>query len=416
MMKLRINQRWIDDTLVLLMLCISGNPAFIYSPRFGKIIYGLMFLLLLVCSRLKVKVVALKQSAFWLALLSVIFVAQYLLLGQITILGSLNFATKMLCAILFASYLGNRLPKTAIRVMSVICAVSLVFYLINLTGVRFTSPLHLATRSQSLIVYTQSWEDPDSTVFRNSGMFWEPGAFAGYIIATLLLFVDRPQLLWTRFKWHSVLLSVALLTTTSTTGYITFAMLVLYFILRQDAKGYTKIIIYLTAGLLVVGSVIAFNKLDFLGQKIKKELLATERQTETDINVSRTGSIVFDMQYILTHPIFGNGLSGQTRFRFHLGIYDEDELNGFGNGFSGCIASMGLLFMLSFLIAIGLNPNLNARWMVILTLVLLLQGEYFLNYPWFMMYPFIQFGARTAKENKPRKVIRFVWNKTPLDA
>ena len=409
MRKFRINQRWIDDILVLLMLCISGNPAFVQTRPFGKLIYGLMLILLLIVSRFRIKVKTLKQSAFWLALLFVIFTAQYMTLGQITILGSLNFTAKLLCAILLTSYLGDRLPKTAIRVMSGVCVVSLVFYLINLTGIRFTSPLDLKMKVEPLIVYTQSYDDPLDPFFRNSGMFWEPGAFAGYILATLLLFIDHPKQLWTDFKWQSVILIVSLLTTASTTGYITFAVLLLFVILKWGAKGYAKYLVYLIAVLLIVGSVIAFNKLEFLGQKIQRELLLTERQTDSDVNLSRSGSIIFDMQYIISHPVFGNGLSGLTRFRFHLGVYDEEDLEGFGNGFSGCIASMGLLFMLTYLISIGLNKTLGAKWMVILIVILLLQGEYYLNYPWFMMFPFIQFGKE--REKKPRRKLKIVWSK-----
>lgn len=413
MTKLRISQRLVDDILVLLMFCISGNPAFNSAPGFGKIVNIVMLGLILIVSGLRIKTKALKESAFWLILLSIIFLVQYLTLGEITVFGSLNFATKMLCAILLASYVGPRLPATAIRVMSGICAVSLVFYLINLTGVRFTSPLHLDTKTEPLIIYTQSWDDPyHQAIFRNSGMFWEPGAFAGYIIATLLLFIDRPRLLWHKFKWHSILLFVALLTTTSTTGYIAFAVLLFFFILRWNAKGKGKIYAHVAATLLVILAVLAFFKVDFLGQKIQRELQMTERQTDADVNVSRSGSILFDIQYIVTHPVFGNGLSDNTRFRYHIGTYDKEDLEGFGNGFSGCIASMGLLFMLVYLISIGRNRTLRSKGMVILLVILLLQGEYFLNYPWFMMFPFIQFGKEAITPRKKHNAIKLVWNKT----
>ena len=410
MTTLRINQRIIDDILVLLMFCISGNPAFNSMPGLNKVVNIVMLMIILAASGLKINAKALKESSCWMIFLSIIFLAQYLMLGEITVFGSLNFATKMLCAILLASYIGARLPATAIRVMSGICAISLVFYLINLTGVRFTSPLHLDTKTEALIVYTQSWDDPyHQSIFRNSGMFWEPGAFAGYIIATLLLFIDRPKILWNRFRWQTLLLSVALLTTTSTTGYITFAVLLLLFILRWNSKGKRKVYTYIAASLLVIIAVVAFFNVDFLGQKIQRELQMTQRQTDEDVNVSRSGSILFDLQYIVTHPLFGNGLSDNTRFRFHIGTYDKEDLDGFGNGFSGCIASMGILFMLAFLISIGLNKTLTAWWMVILVVVMLLQGEYFLNYPWFMMFPFIQYGS-SRRPSSPKRKIRFIWN------
>jgi hypothetical protein len=410
--KYRIKQRYIDDFLVLLMFCISGNPAFVSTAPLGKFVYGLMLLVILLVSGFKIKREALKQSANWIILLAVIFGCQFLLLGQITVLGSLNLIVKLLCAILLASYMGRRLPDTAIRVMSGICLVSLVFYLINLTGVRFESPLDIDMKSKSLIIYTQTWDDPHKDIiFRNSGMFWEPGAFAGYIIATWLLFVDQPQALWKKHKVSFLIMFLSLLTTTSTTGYITFVILLLYFLFQGNRKGYGKWIAYGVATIVLLGAIFAFNRIDFLGQKIQREILASENLTDSDVNDSRIGSFIFDLQYITSHPVFGNGLSDQTRYRFHLGLYDKESLDGLGNGFSGCIASMGLLFMLAYLMAIGFNRTLRAWWMVVLMVILLLQGEYYLNYPWFMMFPFLNFGS--VRESPARKQkIRFVWNKT----
>lgn len=408
MLKLRVNQRVLDDFLVLLLFCISGNPAFTLTVPLGKIIYGLSLIIILVATRFKVKVEALKNAAFWLVLLGIIFGVQYLQFGYITLLGSLNYAVKLLCAILLASYLGDRLPLTALRVMTGICLVSLVFYALNLAGVRFHSPIKITTKGESLILYTQTWTAPfrREILFRNSGMFWEPGAFAGYIVAVLLLFVNHPEQLFRQYRRHFLILTLALLTTTSTTGYLTYTFLLLCFILKGSKN---KLYAYLIVGVVAAASVLAFTKLDFLGEKIQKEFRATEGQKEEDINFSRFGSIIFDMQYILSKPVFGNGLANQTRFRFHLDLYDEEDLSAFGNGFTGSIASMGLLFMVAYLLAIGLNRTVNARWIVILTLILLLQGEYFLNYPFFMAFPFIHFGENREAKGRKHRRIKLIW-------
>ncbi len=400
-----------DDVMMLLMFCISGNPAFTLTQPLGKVIYGISLVIFLVVSGFKIKQAALKQSAIWIALTGIIFVTQYLQFGYITILGSLNLVVKILCAILLASYLGDRLPRTALRVMTGICAVSLIFYAINLTGVRFHSPIKITTKGESLIIYTQTWEDPyDGEIFRNSGFFWEPGAFAGYIMAVLLLFVDQVKLLFSKYKWHFAILTLALLSTTSTTGYITYALLMMFFIFQWGLKGKHRIFAFLAAGMIVAGTAFAFTHFDFLGQKLRKEMMATENQKDSDVNFSRMGSLIFDMQYILSHPVFGNGLAGVTRFRYHLGTYDEEDLSGFGNGFSGCIASMGLLFMLAYLVSIGANGTLRARWVVILLIILLLQGEYFLNYPFYLMFPFIQYGPHLPKKKKKYK-LKLRWHK-----
>ncbi len=413
MMKWRVKQSHIDDFLVLLMFCISGNPAFNFTEPLGKLVFGLYLLVLLLAFRFRIKKSVLARSVAWMLFLAIIFVAQYLQFRYITVPGSLNFAVKLLCAILLADYLGERLPVPALRVMTLVCVISLLFYLINLTGVRFHSPIKITTRGESLIFYTQTWEEAfGKGIYRNSGMFWEPGAFAGYIIATLLLFVDKTELLRTRYKIPFILLSISLLTTTSTTGYITYALLLLYFIIQWGRQQKRSVYAWLAAGVVFAGAVFAYLNVDFLGKKIRKEFQIAEMLTEEDqINVSRAGSFVFDLQYISSHPLFGNGLAGATRFRYHLGTFDEEDLNGFSNGFSGCIASMGLLFMIAYLLAIGLNHTLRTKWVVILLVILLLQGEYFLNYPFFLMFPFIHFGSPIPDRWQKKVKKRLVWNR-----
>lgn len=416
MWKLRIKQSYIDYTLVTLMYCISGNPAFTATYPLGKAVNGMFLVLLLLVTGLRFEKKALRDSLLWMIFLGVIFAAQYLQLGQISWLGSFNFMAKMLCAILFASYMGGRLREKAINVMAVVCLISLPFYLFNLAGGWISSPIQTDLRLDTLVIYTENLgERVRPGLFRNSGMFWEPGAFAGYIIATFLLFVDRLELLLGKYKWHTLVLTVTLITTMSTTGYIVFFLLVLYFIFKTGIKGNQRIYSFLLAGGILVLALLVFNKVDFLGEKISKELSVSETLTEADADPSRTGSIIFDLPYILSHPLFGNGMLPETRFRYHLGLFTEEQLSGFGNGFSGCIATMGGLFMLAYLLAIGFNRTLRAKWFLILMVVLLLQGEYFLNYPFFLMFPFLDYGL-PPRERSRRFKIKLAWNREETPA
>lgn len=421
MWKLPVKQSYTDYFLVTLMYCISGNPAFTATYPLGKIVNGLFLIILLAVTGFRVERQAMKTSFIWTAFLCVIFAVQFIQFRQITVLGSLNYIVKMLCAILFASYMRRRLQHAAINVMAVVCAISLPLYLLNLAGVLIPAPIdtdgsELSLKLNSILIYTQNLaEFARNGPYRNSGMFWEPGAFAGYIIATFLLFVDNPELIWGRYRKQSILLVTGLLTTMSTTGYILFFVFLLYVIFKLRVFGRSKAYAFLLAGAVIVLGIVVFNRVDFLGEKIRKELSVSETLTENDADPSRTGSIIFDLQYILSNPLFGNGMMPETRFRYHLGLYTEEQLSGFGNGFSGSIASMGLLFMLAYLISIGLNRSLRAKWFVILTVILLLQGEYFLNYPFFLAFPFIHFGERLHAKARSKKV-KLVWDRTASNA
>ena len=64
--------------------------------------------------------------------------------------------------------------------------------------------------------------------FRNSGFFWEPGAFACFLVIILLL-----NLLLNKFKFDrdNIIIVIALITTTSTTGYL--ALLLICFLVYR---------------------------------------------------------------------------------------------------------------------------------------------------------------------------------------
>lgn len=411
MEKLRIKQSYIDYTLVTLMFCICGNPAFTATYPLGKLVFGLFLVLLVSIMGFRIEKTVWKTSLVWMVFLGIIFMAQFVQFGKISVLGSLNFMAKMLCAILFASYMGERMQEAAINVMAIVCAISLPLYLFNLAGGWIPSPIQTNIRVDTLVIYTQNiGEATSGSLFRNSGMFWEPGAFAGYILVTFMLFVDRLEVLLGKYRLQTILLFVALLTTMSTTGYIVFFLFVFYYIFETGMNGKRQwaFSLLLAVGLLVLAFLV-FKNADFLGEKISKELTASEQLTKEDADPSRTGSIIFDLPYILSHPLFGNGVMPETRLRFHLDYFTEEQLNGFGNGFSGCIATMGILFMLAYLLSIGLNKTLRAKWFVILLVVLLLQGEYFLNYPFFMLFPFLAFGP--AQEKPHRLKFKLVWNR-----
>ena len=404
-MKISVPKHWGDYILIFLFLCISGNPAFTSVGMVSKLLYVAMLVLLLVVSGFRIKRETSANIFGWSALLILIFGVQLVTLGHITILGSLNFWSKLLCAMLIASLYGRRFAEINYRVMSWICIVSLFFFAINLTGIRFPSLVPIQTKGESLLIYTQTWINPaDELQYRNSGMFWEPGAFAGYIIASMLLFIDDLTVLWKEHNKETIIMIAALLTTTSTTGYIAFTILIFYYVLKTTKN---KIYAVLTGTLLLFGVIVAFTNLDFLGEKIQKEVLDAVELDDTSVSISRFGSMIADAQYIASHPLFGNGLEASTRFRFHSDFYSDEALAAFSNGFSGVIASMGALFFLVFAISILCNRTLDSRWMLLFMVILLLQGEYFLNYPFFMLFPFLDYGSERVG---PKKKIRFIWN------
>lgn len=116
-----------------------------------------------------------------------------------------------------------------IRLMAVMCTVSLICWLIAITSPQmaysFCQPgYNWTVRYGYSPFYTWGW---NGTIFsRNSGMFWEPGAFQGFIfIALLMLLFNTDQEHLKHRQLFFVLFLVTILTTQSSTGYILLIML-----------------------------------------------------------------------------------------------------------------------------------------------------------------------------------------------
>ena len=122
--------------------------------------------------------------------------------------------------------------KHYIRIIAVYCLISLPCILIANTNESLAYTLCQSGYDwKTPYGYTPfyTWGMNGSISLRNSGPFWEPGAFQGYIwIAVLLLLfnVDEERIKHRKFVF--ALLIITLLTTQSTTGYV---LLVLAFVL-----------------------------------------------------------------------------------------------------------------------------------------------------------------------------------------
>lgn len=106
-------------------------------------------------------------------------------------------------------------------------------------------------------------------IFRNSGFMWEPGAYA--MVLNILIAYN--------FAYHGVQLNkhvkaymIALLTTFSTAGYLSFFILLLLFLLKVKSI-YVKILIAI-CGFILVGRV---ANADFLLPKIEEYMTSAEQ-------------------------------------------------------------------------------------------------------------------------------------------
>ena len=112
-----------------------------------------------------------------------------------------------------------------LRIIYIICIVSLVCWACGLFGIAIWNFLPSSGEGQYRTLFFHAFDMFKGTISeRNNGPFWEPGVFQIYInIACILLLFDNQKI---NKKVLAVYL-LTLLTTISTTGYISFAIIML---------------------------------------------------------------------------------------------------------------------------------------------------------------------------------------------
>lgn len=308
------------------------------------------------------------------------------------------FFVVSLCDKKFTEYYSN--------VIYYLAVISILFYIPSVTSSAFlnfftqrVSPLfespfagessEFYERYPSIIIY--HFHDV-ITEYRNSGPFWEPGAFAIFIIIALIFNLINEKTLWSK---KNITLSITLLTTLSTTGFIAFFVLIMayYFATGNIIKN-----IILLAILLPVGISLYFS-LEFLSAKIEDNIAIAN-----DDKSSRFGSGLADIQDFARSPIIGWGRGamryGGRQFTFFTA---EQHRN---NGLTAVLASYGIIifFVLFYnyyksLRQLCIAKSFNTQFALFSFIIILLLGfsQTIFQYPFFysLMFIHLMFTRKT---------------------
>lgn len=230
---------------------------------------------------------------------------------------------------------------------------------------------------------------------RNNGPFWEPTVFA-----TMLVIAQFFNLLLTKklFNKKGIVFSIAILTTLSTTGFMAyFLLIVFYFLLSDKIRLLTKTVIITVFAIL---SVTLFTSLPFLSEKIDNEIEKTDQEMDKYGGDSRLASAMLDMQEISEkneYIILGKGLSDDR-----IAGPDKDVLRNCGD--TGLLIQWGALFTLLYIgllfySFLELTRHYEIHWAfsIVFTAIILIFGfsEVYFNLPLF--YGFLFFGFITKR-------------------
>lgn len=379
-----------ETFLVTLLLVFSGNP-FLSQFQWLNIICGLGFFIFWVKNSNNRH----KSSELfkYLLIILAIFAIQTILLGWNSFPAIVNFCCKLFWGASIYLYLGYRFRYIYFKVITIFALISLICW--GLTLVHLIIPGIECPRGSTIIFYTYVTDFFSGEIsLRNSGFAWEAGAFGAYLVLTIILFINDIDYLLFIKRRSFMLIILALLTTMSTTSYLALFLVILCFFLLK-VKSRWK---YVYVGLVVVSSLYVFKEIDFLQSKIDEQT-TNAFESRGDFNSTRLGSFLFDLNYIEKHPLFGNGLHSKTRYADHpllIELWNKGKEAQSGNGFSGIIASMGIVFMLLYFYTL-LNENrysisIGDSIVIVMSLITLLFGEPLLNYPLMLGLPFIKYS------------------------
>jgi hypothetical protein len=250
---------------------------------------------------------------------------------------------------------GERFFKYYVNILYYSAIISFFFYFTSyIPGVETFFITHVAplfqnpfvnynqhyTIAPSVIVYTfNSSGENINLLLRNSGPFWESGAFAGFLVVAIIFNTIQTGSI---FSPKNRILLLALLTTFSSTGFIVLMFILLSYIMTNSSLSFKVMVL----PVILAVSVYAFFSLDFLGKKIVSNMNIADATYN-----NRFKSAYLDFMDAVENPLLGLGRSEVTRFK---GVTNEFETHR-NNGVTDFLVNYGFLVFAAYFYLIFLT-------------------------------------------------------------
>jgi hypothetical protein len=388
--------------LTLLVIAVSGNPAALLIGKEFTYIFVFIILLLLWIKR-PIPINGL--SLLFPMMIGLLTMVHFVNFGTTVLMANLGFLVKIGIGILAAIIIKDFF-RIYVRWLAIMAIVSLFFYLPSFFGIDLFEflyylkiPLNDNEASSSMrhigIHNFHSYSEN-----RNSGFFWEPGAFAGYLALALFIMVSLRKT-YSFHKWEYFIIISALISTQSTMGYLVGAVILIYFVVRSFSNVVIskKIIFFpLVISVVVIGTLITFTELEFVGDKIIEQIANTEME-KGNYRISRFGNVLYDLEFIQEKPLFG--WSGNPQTRIALDGDALDLISAQGVGLTGFCVRFGVVGWLLLFIILYKNSfdKLSGLFFIAIICIILI-GEQFTNYPFIYAFlvPVRSLWARVSRQ------------------
>jgi len=312
------SRKTIDHLLLLMTIAVSGFPFFSSTVLFIPLFIVLFTVFLLRKRKF--------DTVFVLAIIFLVFITamQTVVFNFFSIQTSAGVFLRLINGYLIIKILRDNFANYYVNILFGLSLISLIFYIpiILLPGfdlflikiASFMDVLNIAdSDADSLIIYTLH----HLTLSRNTGPFWEAGAFGGYlVIAYIFNRFSKSK----KKKTKEFLILVTILTTFSSTAYFVIFFFIFAFYFRYIKNFFIKI--SFISLLTVMGYFVTFE-LPFLGNKVSTQVKDASQVNNPYLdstNSQRFLSILRDYEDFKGHEFFGRGSNPITRYS-----YDPDN-------------------------------------------------------------------------------------------
>lgn len=409
----QLNPRYSEVLLLIIVFLFSGNPSVMLVDQRVDGVILLLFCALFCSVRGGMQMPLLLQAVIFSLIYIIIGALQHFYYGDGYWVALLGHVVHCLTGSLVACYCGKRFPLSYILALSVIIAVSLIFYIPALVAYLIESDFKEIFRPFSsglegyFHIYIYNFNQT-STVYenydwswRNSAMFWEPGALSGYSCLGLILLNELKGYLKSGlFTIFGVLLVAGVVTSCSTAGYLLLPLIYIFFYRNKTSSIFVSWAIF---GLIAFAALVL--QLPFVANKLQVEWTQVLEQSE-NFGVSRLGGFVFDWPYIAERPLIGWGANQYAR------LNDDPALDKVlaiqGNGLTSYTVRFGIIGLMVLILSAYFSgkryfsfSGASRALPFSLFMLLICVGEQFLNYA--LIFSFLSLSS-IKKKSFQRKV------------
>lgn len=259
-----------------------------------------------------------------------------------------------------------------ISIMSFLCFVSLIFFVVGYVNpsIRYVFPMIKKVNGSEFgnaILYSYNLSQNALSMTRNSGIFNEPGKYQIFISLAMLFELSKNKF---QNKKKIMLFIITMITTGSTTGYMSLVITLLAAALnKNNVKFKYKFLTIIGSLLLTLSSRFSNN----ISNKFKSDNVSFTR---------RNLDMLIDFKIFSKAPIIGNGINDyMTNFnnllRWETGLHFDGTVQSSSNALTSQFAIYGILmsgtifagifrFIYKYIFNRGLSLFLSAILMIVL--------------------------------------------------